>query len=88
MIGNILGNVVGFLLMLGVPLAACIYYLWKRDGQNLDVFCGDSVLYGVPASDPDSALTVRREKMGVADASSLHEPGALLWVSGIDGGAF
>jgi uncharacterized membrane protein YhfC len=37
--------------------------------QNLDVFCGDSVLYGVPASDPDSALTVRREKMGVADAS-------------------
>ena len=33
MTGNILGNVVGFLLMLGVPLAVCIYYLWKRDDR-------------------------------------------------------
>ena len=38
--------------------------------QNLDVSGGDSVLYGVTASDSDPALTVRREKMGVADASS------------------
>ena len=40
MIGNILGNVVGFLLMLGVPLAACIYYLWKRDGRIWMFFAG------------------------------------------------
>ena len=40
MIGNILGNVVGFLLMLGVPLASCIYYLWKRDGRIWMFFAG------------------------------------------------
>ena len=40
MIGNILGNVIGFLLMLGVPLAACIYYLWKRDGRIWMFFAG------------------------------------------------
>ena len=40
MIGNILGNVVGFLLMLGVPLAACIYYLWRRDGRIWMFFAG------------------------------------------------
>ena len=40
MIGNILGNVIGFLLMLGVPLAACIYYLWRRDGRIWMFFAG------------------------------------------------
>ena len=40
MIGNILGNVVGFLLVLGVPLTACIYYLWKRDGRIWMFFAG------------------------------------------------
>ena len=33
MLENILGNVIGFGLMLGVPLAACVCYLWKRNGR-------------------------------------------------------